>query len=179
MFYYTIFVIIAILIVDSNGKLARSLPNEPKPCCLPKQHSSQMSMSTSMILPDGKSYSSYSTYNFSFDSDRDLIAFKGEATSIPNGQKSHWWIIQKTAVYQYSSTYGYDDKQIIGDTWLITQDEAIMYFTVSNDSLCIPLNGFNYSQNPPTLNSTTVANFVPKILDSSAFDIPEECKNTT
>ncbi|CAF4357718.1 unnamed protein product [Rotaria sordida] len=87
--------------------------------------------------------------------------------------------IPQTAVYQYSSTYGYDDKQIIGDTWLITQDEAIMYFTVSNDSLCIPLNGFNYSQNPPTLNSTTVANFVPKILDSSAFDIPEECKNTT
>ncbi|CAF1040665.1 unnamed protein product [Rotaria sordida] len=51
-------------------------------------------MSTSMILPDGKPYSSYSTYNFSFDSDRDLIAFKGEATSIANGQKSHWWIIQ-------------------------------------------------------------------------------------
>ncbi|CAF4784873.1 unnamed protein product, partial [Rotaria sp. Silwood2] len=78
-----------------------------------------------------------------------------------------------TAVYQYSSTYGYGDKQIIGDTWLITKDEAILYFTVSSDGLCIPLNGHNYSQNPATVNSTTIANFVPKILDPSAFDIPE------
>lgn len=54
----------------------------------------------------------------------------------------------ETAVYQYSSMYGYGDKQIIGDTWLITQDERIMYFTVSNDGLCIPLNGHSYSQNP-------------------------------
>ncbi|CAF1098787.1 unnamed protein product [Rotaria sp. Silwood1] len=169
-----------------------------------------MSISTGMILPDGKPYSSYSTYNFSYDSDRGLVALKGEATSIPDGQKSHWWIIEnmkdgqtytidqdskkcyksiitlkplycipETAVYQYSSMYGYGDKQIIGDTWLITKDEAIMYFTVSGDGQCIPLNGHNYSQNPATVNSTTIANFVPKVLDPSAFDIPEECKNTT
>ncbi|CAF3992280.1 unnamed protein product, partial [Rotaria sp. Silwood2] len=46
MFYYTTFAIIAILINSSNGKMARPLPNEPNPCCLPKQHSSQMSIST-------------------------------------------------------------------------------------------------------------------------------------
>jgi hypothetical protein len=54
----------------------------------------------------------------------------------------------ETAVYQYSSLYGYGDKQIIGDTWLITTQEAIRYFTVSGDGQCIPLNGNSYSQNP-------------------------------
>ncbi|CAF1083340.1 unnamed protein product [Didymodactylos carnosus] len=115
MFYYAVFATFAILVTGSNGKLTRSSPNEPKPCCLPKQHSSQMSISTGMILPDGKPYSSH--------------------------------------------------------------DEAILYFTVSSDGLCIPLSGHSYSQNPATVNSTTVTNFVPKIIDPDAFDIPEECKN--
>jgi hypothetical protein len=44
--------------------------------------------------------------------------------------------------------YGYGDKQIIGDTWLIKRDEAFTYFTVSGDGLCIPLSGHIYSQNP-------------------------------
>ncbi|CAF0836998.1 unnamed protein product [Adineta steineri] len=206
MFYYAVFTTFTILIVGSNTKLIRSLTHKPKPCCLPKHHSSQMIISTSMVLPDNKLHSSYSTYNFSYDLDRGLIALKGQATSIPDGQKSNWWVIQsmkdgqtytidqdskichksiipqkpfycipETAVYQYSSMYGYGDKQITGDTWLIVEDEAMRYFTVSGDGLCIPLNGNSYSQNPTTVNSTTISNFVPKILDPSTFDIPEQC----
>ena len=63
MLYYAALATFTILIVGSNGKLRRSLPNEPKPCCLPKQHSSQMTISTGMILPDGKPYSAYVSHS--------------------------------------------------------------------------------------------------------------------
>jgi hypothetical protein len=62
MFFYTIFVAITILIVGLNGKPTQSLSNEPERCCVPKQYTSQISLSTGMVLPDGKTYISYVSY---------------------------------------------------------------------------------------------------------------------
>ncbi|CAF0988609.1 unnamed protein product [Adineta steineri] len=121
MFYYAVFTTFTILIVGSNTKLIRSLTHKPKPCCLPKQHSSQMIISTSMVLLDNKLHSSYSmkdgqTYTIDQDS---KICHKSIISQKP------FYCIPETAVYQYSSIYGYGDKQIIGDTWLIIEDEAM------------------------------------------------------
>jgi hypothetical protein len=75
MFYYAALIAIIIVITYSNGIVIRSLPTEPKPCCLPQEHSSQMIISTAIILPDGKlhnahvndfylRYSSFNCYHF-------------------------------------------------------------------------------------------------------------------
>ena len=53
-----------------------------------------------------------------------------------------------TATYIHSSTFGYGDKQIIGDTWLVQVDETVNYATVSRDGLCVPLIVHSYLQKP-------------------------------
>ncbi|CAF3204697.1 unnamed protein product [Rotaria sp. Silwood2] len=84
-----------------------------------------MSISTATMLPDGKPYSSHSIYNFSYDSDRGLVAFKGQATSIPDGKKSNWWIIENMKD---------------GQTFTINQDLKICYKSTIIDKplYCIP-----------------------------------------
>ncbi|CAF5096187.1 unnamed protein product, partial [Rotaria socialis] len=51
--------------------------------------------------------------------------------------------VTDSAIYLHSFTYGYGDKQIIADTWLIQIDNAVNYATVSRDGLCVPLTGNN------------------------------------
>ena len=46
--------------------------------------------------------------------------------------------------------YGYGNKQIIGDTWLVTVDNAMSYSTVSRDGLCVPLSGHTFIAQPRT-----------------------------
>ncbi|CAF1178739.1 unnamed protein product [Rotaria sp. Silwood1] len=83
--------------------------------------------------------------------------------------------IPDTATYLHSFTYGYDNKQIIGDTWLVKIDQTINYATVSRDGLCVPLTGHIFLQNPAILTAVTTTDFAPNIDDPSIFDIPSEC----
>jgi hypothetical protein len=55
-----------------------------------------------------------------------------------------------SATYIQSSAYGYGDKQIIGDTWLVKLDGAISYSTVSRGD-CVPLTGHIFMQQPGKL----------------------------
>ena len=43
--------------------------------------------------------------------------------------------------------YGYQDKQIIGDTWMIKINETTSYSTVSRDD-CVPLTSYNFLNEP-------------------------------
>ncbi|CAF3372773.1 unnamed protein product [Rotaria socialis] len=83
--------------------------------------------------------------------------------------------IPDTATYLHSSTFGYGDKQIIGDTWLVTVDDTVNYATVSRDGLCVPLTGHSFFQKLAMVNAATTTDFVPKVDDPSIFDIPAEC----
>ncbi|CAF0941682.1 unnamed protein product [Rotaria sordida] len=83
--------------------------------------------------------------------------------------------IPDTATYLHSSTYGYGDKQIIGDTWLVTNDNIVNYATVSRDDLCVPLSGHIFL--PSVLTALTTTDFTLKIDDPSIFNIPAECQN--
>ncbi|CAF1261096.1 unnamed protein product [Rotaria sp. Silwood1] len=211
MSYYTILIAIAICIVGLNGKPTTSLTHEltePERCCVPKQFSAQLSTSTAMALPEGKTYSSYAYYNYSYDSDRAMTGMKGVSFTLPDLHKSNLWIIESvndgqmyvidqdsrrcqksampikpikcipdTAIYVHSYTFGYGDKQIIGDTWLITVDDTVNYATVSRDGLCVPLAGHAFFQKLALVNAATITDFVPKIDDPSIFDIPPECKS--
>ncbi|CAF1428398.1 unnamed protein product [Rotaria sordida] len=179
MFYYAIFVIVALFTNGSTGTPTKSLTDEPERCCVPKQFSSVMSTSSGVVLPDGKIIATYGTYNFSYDVDRGMVGMQGVSFSIFDQQKSNLWIIESmsdgkiytydrdskqcykstmpihpitcipdTATYVRSVTYGYGDKQIIGDTWLVKIDDAITYSTVSRDGLCVPLTGHSFLPNP-------------------------------
>ncbi|CAF3502501.1 unnamed protein product [Rotaria socialis] len=161
-----------------------------------------------MTSPNGTLYISYSNYNFSYDSDREVAAMKGVVLSMQNYQKSTLWIIEdvkdwqtytidqdtkkctksKTlinaarctldaAVYVRSSTLIYGDKKIIVDTWLIQLEHADSFLTVIRDGLCTPLSGYTFSRNPAMVDSMTMTAFVPQVIDSTMFDMPEECKN--
>ncbi len=103
-------------------------------------------------------------------------------------------ILLEDATYIDSSIYGYGDKQIIGDTWLIKMNGTINYATTSRGD-CVPLTGHIFMQEPRKLlfylqnksfsflfshlamvSGSTTTNFVPRIDDSSIFDIPSECQ---
>ena len=47
------------LTVGLSIKMGKSSSDEPERCCIPKQFSSKISLSTGMVLPDGKTYTSY------------------------------------------------------------------------------------------------------------------------
>ncbi|CAM4916826.1 unnamed protein product [Rotaria socialis] len=83
--------------------------------------------------------------------------------------------IPDSAIYLHSFTYGYGDKQIIADTWLIQIDNAVNYATVSRDGLCVPLTGNNFVSEPAMINAITTTDFTPTVDDPSIFDIPAEC----
>ncbi|CAF0793730.1 unnamed protein product [Rotaria sordida] len=85
--------------------------------------------------------------------------------------------IPETATFVRSSTFGYGQKQLIGDTWRIQKDEFINYATVSRDGLCVPLAGQVFFQKPAMVSSMTTTDFVPQIDDPSIFDIPTECQS--
>ncbi len=53
----------------------------------------------------------------------------------------------ETATYIDSSTYGYQDKQIIGDTWMIQINGTTTYATVSRDH-CVPLTSHHFMNEP-------------------------------
>ncbi len=59
-------------------------------------------------------------------------------------------IYSETAIYFDSSLYGYGDKQIIGDTWLIKLNGTIGYSTVSRGD-CVPLTSNVFMQQPRKL----------------------------
>ncbi|CAF3979178.1 unnamed protein product [Rotaria sordida] len=84
--------------------------------------------------------------------------------------------IPDDATYIHSFTYGYNDKQIIGDTWLVEIDGSANYITFSRDGLCVPLTGNLFLSNPSGVNSLTTTDFVPRIDDPSVFDIPDICR---
>jgi hypothetical protein len=64
MFYLKLIVSLTILTVTLglSIQMKRPLPNEPERCCVPKQFSSKISLSTGMVLPDEKTYTSYVIY---------------------------------------------------------------------------------------------------------------------
>ncbi|CAF2888280.1 unnamed protein product [Rotaria sp. Silwood2] len=208
MFCYAVFIAVTLFAIGSNGKATKSVTDEPKRCCVPKQFSSVMSTSSGVVLPDGKTLGTYGTYNFSYDSDRGMVGMQGVSFSAFDQQKSNLWIIENmkdgkiytydldskqcykstmpiqpltcipdTATYIRSVTYGYGNKQIIGDTWLVKIDQAITYSTVSRDGLCVPLTGNSFLQNPAVATAITTTDFVPKIIDPAIFNIPDACKN--
>ena len=55
-----------------------------------------------------------------------------------------------SAIYTRSFTFGYGNKQIIGDTWLLKDMDGMNYVTVSRDGLCVPLVGHNFLAQPRT-----------------------------
>jgi len=59
-------------------------------------------------------------------------------------------ICSDTATYIDSSIYGYGDKQIIGDTWLIRINDTITYATVSRGD-CVPLTSDLFIRDPRKL----------------------------
>lgn len=101
------------------------------------------------------------------------------------------------AVYLQSVTYGYGNKQIIGDTWMVKIGGAYTYSTVSRDGLCVPLTGNTFLQSPGILlvlifmkiylgfaylfvavaTVVTATDFINKIVDPNIFDIPTECQS--
>ncbi|CAF4948387.1 unnamed protein product, partial [Rotaria socialis] len=83
--------------------------------------------------------------------------------------------VTDSAIYLHSFAYGYGDKQIIADTWLIQIDNAVNYATVSRDGLCVPLTGNNFVSEPAMINAITTTDFTPTVDDPSIFDIPAEC----
>ncbi|CAF1194769.1 unnamed protein product [Adineta steineri] len=85
--------------------------------------------------------------------------------------------IPDTATYLHSSTYGYGNKQIIGDTWYVKIDNIINYATVSRDGLCVPLTAHIFLANPAVITTMTTTDFIPDIADPSIFDIPAECND--
>ncbi|CAF3138215.1 unnamed protein product [Rotaria socialis] len=208
MFYYSAVVLIFVIVTGSMSNPTKLSLSEPERCCLPKQFSLQLTLTTVMTSPNGTLYISYSNYNFSYDSDREVAAMKGVVLSMQNYQKSTLWIIEdvkdwqtytidqdtkkctksKTlinaarctldaAVYVRSSTLIYGDKKIIVDTWLIQLEHADSFLTVIRDGLCTPLSGYTFSRNPAMVDSMTMTAFVPQVIDSTMFDMPEECKN--
>lgn len=56
-----------------------------------------------------------------------------------------------SATYLHSFTYGYGNKTIVGNTWLVKIDNQINYSTVSDDGLCIPLSGHVFLTDPGRL----------------------------
>jgi hypothetical protein len=62
MFYYKSVVVFTIITVGLSIPMKISSLNEPERCCEPKQYSSKISLSTGMVLPDGKMYKSYVIY---------------------------------------------------------------------------------------------------------------------
>jgi len=199
-------VVLAIVTVVLSIPVSKSLSDGPERCCAPKQFSSKISLSTGMVLPDGKTYTSYAHYNFSYDESRGMIGMKGVSFNVPDQQQTNLWIIEtlndgqdyvidldtkqctksmnpvkqlncipETAIYIDSSTYGYGDKQIIGDTWLIQINGTIYYSTVSRGD-CIPLTANIFMQEPAMVIGMTTTNFVARVDDPSIFDIPSQCK---
>ncbi len=59
MLYYKLFVVLTIVSAIFNIPVIKCSSDEPERCCSPKQFSSKMSLSTGMILLDGKTYTSY------------------------------------------------------------------------------------------------------------------------
>lgn len=62
MFYYQLLVTFTIISIVLSIPITKSLSNEPELCCVPKQYSSKISLSTGMVLPDGDTYTSYVFY---------------------------------------------------------------------------------------------------------------------
>ncbi|CAF0774307.1 unnamed protein product [Rotaria sp. Silwood1] len=85
--------------------------------------------------------------------------------------------IPDSATYLHSVSYGYGNKQIPADTWLVIMDDFITYTTVSSDGLCVPLSGHSFLAQPPLVTAVTTTDFEPNVDDPSIFDIPAECKN--
>lgn len=52
-----------------------------------------------------------------------------------------------SAIYITSSNFGYGDKQIIGDTWLVKMNDTLSYSTVSRGD-CVPLVGNLFINHP-------------------------------
>ncbi|CAF2332074.1 unnamed protein product [Rotaria sp. Silwood2] len=86
--------------------------------------------------------------------------------------------IPDSATYLHSSSYGYGNKQITADTWLVKMDDIISYATFNRDGLCVPLTGHSFLAQPPLVAALTTTDFEPKVDDPSIFDIPAQCKNT-
>jgi hypothetical protein len=59
MFYDKLFVVLTIVLAILSIPVIKSSSDELERCCSPKQFSSKMSLSTGMVLPDGKTYTSY------------------------------------------------------------------------------------------------------------------------
>ena len=52
-----------------------------------------------------------------------------------------------SATYIDSSIFGYGDKQILADTWLVRMNETLSYSTVSRGD-CVPLTGNLFIRQP-------------------------------
>jgi hypothetical protein len=59
MFSYKLFVVLTTVPGILSISIAKVSSNEPERCCVPKQFSSKISLSTGIVLPDGKAYTSY------------------------------------------------------------------------------------------------------------------------
>ncbi|CAF1255538.1 unnamed protein product [Didymodactylos carnosus] len=90
---------------DLNGKPTGSVSADPERCCVPHQYTSQISTSTGLLLPDGKTYASYAYYNYTYDADRGMIAMKGVASVLPNQQKTNLWVIENMKTGQIYTFY--------------------------------------------------------------------------
>jgi hypothetical protein len=60
------------------------------------------------------------------------------------------YFVLETATYIDSSVYGYGDKMIIGDTWLVVVNETTSFSTVSRGD-CVPLTGNVFTAEPRKL----------------------------
>jgi hypothetical protein len=56
---YKLLIVFVSIAVSLSVPVSKSSLNEPERCCVPKQYSSKISLSTGISLPDGKTYTSY------------------------------------------------------------------------------------------------------------------------
>ncbi|CAF0800941.1 unnamed protein product [Rotaria sp. Silwood1] len=94
MSYKNVFITLVIVIVGLDGKSTALLKNEPERCCYPTQYSSKISTSVDLVLPGDQTYSSYSSFNLTYDANRGMIAMRGVSITLPCQQKSNVWIIE-------------------------------------------------------------------------------------
>lgn len=99
----------------------------------------------------------------------------------------------ESASYQYSNASKYDGKEIITDTWLVKDQGAMTYTTVTRDDLCIPVSGsvsaleigkelhYHWKRFYLTISilglssSSTCTHFEAKIEDPSIITVAKEC----
>jgi hypothetical protein len=59
MFSYKLLIVLVSIAASLSIPVSQPSANEPERCCVPKQYSAKIGLSTGISLPDGKVYTSF------------------------------------------------------------------------------------------------------------------------